>query len=278
MIATTFRSWANAIRDQLTNVRSLAVFAALYAVLLVSLYIFISTREATVWQVLITYVFLLLLPAEFFLFQSAIITRARAQRFPWAQIARNALKIAVATIPMLLIAWGLWVLLNKWQLRYPEPLPPITFGAPPKTPPMHWPTTLFASLRFLLFVVALPLTAIHLWIEVTAQDVRGFFAGGAKAMFGRVGAAIGRAFASDSVFTYVLGLVLFVFIPYALLFFKINAKGTKTAFAIFIAQLLLTFVFTLVGWIVTVTALIRLSNERPEVAPATVPTPAEAPA
>ena len=66
----TITQFFNAIKTTLTNLRALIVFAILYALFLVSAYIFISTREATVWQVFITYVFLILIPAEFFILQA----------------------------------------------------------------------------------------------------------------------------------------------------------------------------------------------------------------
>jgi hypothetical protein len=114
---------------------------------------------------------------------------------------------------------------------------------------MHWPTLLIATLRFVLFAVALPLAAIHLWIEVTARDVRATFAGGAKAFLKQVGNAMARAFSSESVFTYGLGLIVFALIPYLLLILKISIKGTKTAFTAFIIQIILALLFAIVGWV-----------------------------
>src|SRR5256885_10548427 len=65
MITATLQTWLDSARAVLRDARALAIFAGLYALLLVTLYIFIATREATVWQVLITYAFLVLMPAEF---------------------------------------------------------------------------------------------------------------------------------------------------------------------------------------------------------------------
>ncbi len=282
MIATTLKTWVETTRGLLTDIRALAIFAALYALLLASLYGFIATREATVWQVAVTLVLLVLVPAEFFVLQSAILNHAREQKVPWAQILRAAVKLAVVTVPILLLAWALWVLLNKWQVRFPVPQPPITFpAAAPKVQPIHWPSLLFATVRCLLFGVALPLATIHLWIEVAACDVRDAFSSGGKAMLKRVGNVFARAFAFDSVLTYALGLIFFVTIPYALLFLPLSVKGTKTDFAVFITRLMLAFLFTLIGWIVTLMALTRENAESPvATSPKTIPDApaAEAPA
>jgi len=279
---TTIRQFLETTRATLTNIRALGIFAALYALLLVSLYGFIATREATMWQVTVTLLLLVLVALEFFVLQSAILNHAREPKFRWGQILRDALKLAVVTVPILLLAWALWALLNKWQLRFPVPRPPITFpAAAPKIQPIHWPSLIFATVRCLLFGVALPLAAIHLWIEVAGRNVRDVLGGG-QAVLKRIGTVFARAFASESVFTYALGLIFFVAVPYALLFIPLTVKGRKTDFAVFIARLVLAFLFTLIGWIVTLTALARESTARLSVAtsPKTIPDApaAEAPA
>ncbi len=259
---TTLRNFSEATRALLTNIRALAIFAALYALLLGTLYWFIATREATVWQLLITLFGLVLIPAEFFILQAAILDQARDSGFRWRAILIDALKIFVVTIPILIVASVLWYLLNKWQLHYPAPKVAIAFPpAPPKPQPVHWPTLLFATKRFLLFGIVFPLALIHKWIEVTRNDLKTLLAGGAKAILKRIGRGCARAFSPNSVLTYALGLIVFVVIPYALLFVPLTIKGNKTEFVVFILRLVLVFVFTLFGWIVTVGALAKLPRE-----------------
>lgn len=268
MIAT-LKLWFGSLKQTVTNLRALLLFVIVYALLLVTFYIFVSTREATVWQVLVTYALLILIPAEFFVLQATIIDSARDLTFSWKRILLHAFKIFVVTIPVLLAGWALWYLVNKLGARWPAPpLPPSALDPKsPKPAAMHWPTLLIATLRFVLFGVALPLAAIHLWIEVTARDVRAMFADGAKPFFKRIGDAMARAFSSESVFTYGLGLIAFALIPYLLLILKINIKGTKTAFAAFIFQIVLAFLFVLFGWIATIATLVRNRDESPEARP-----------
>jgi len=264
MIATTLKTWIDATRALLTNIRALANFAALYALLLATLYWYIATREATVWQVFITLAGLLVIPAEFFILQAAILDQARDSRLRWRAILIDALKILVVTIPILIIASVLWYLLNKWQAHYLPPPRVVVFSTPhgpPEPLPIHWPTLIFATLRCLLFGVVFPLATIHKWIEVTRNDLGTLFAGGAKGILKRIGRGCAHAFSSNSVLTYALGLIVFVLIPYALLFVPLPIKGNKTEFVVFILRLLLVFAFTLVGWIVTVGALARLPRE-----------------
>jgi hypothetical protein len=275
MITTVPKSFFETTRELLQNPRFFAIFAFLYALLLAALYGFVGTREATVWQVVVTLVLLVLIPAEFFILQSAIVTHVLDGKFQWGRILRNSVKLFIVTLPIILLGYALFVLLNKWQLRFPQPAPVLTFPVPPgpPKPPIHWPTLLFGTLRSLLFGVALPLATIHLWIEVAGNELRELVSGGAKAILKRLGNVFARAFAPDSVLTYAIGLLFFAAIPYAVLFVPISVKGTKTAFAVFIAQLVLAFAFTLVGWIITVGALVKIRNQ-----PAPVVSSAEIPA
>jgi hypothetical protein len=262
----TIRTFIVSTRALLAKPTALAILAALYALLLASLYGFISTREATVWQVSLTMLLLVLIPLEFFVLQAAILQNARVQKFHWGQILRDAIKLAVVTIPIVLLGFGINYLLNKWQAHYLAPEPPLILpGAkPPALQPLHWPTVLFATGRLLLLGVVLPLAAIHLWIEVAAQDVRSSFGGGVKPFLQRIGNALARAFQFDSVLTYALGLIIFVLVPYAILFVRIPIKGNKTEFAVFVLRLLLVYFFTLVGWIVTLNTLTKIEPPPPE--------------
>jgi hypothetical protein len=261
-MTTTLKLWFSTIKTTFTNIRALIVFAILYALLLISAYFFIATREATVWQVVLTYALLILLPAEFFVFQASILSHALDRKLNWRAIMVNAFKCFVVTIPVVLLAWGIYFLLNKWQLRYPPPV--LALSGPPKSQPMHWPTLLFGTLRFVIFGVALPLAAIHLWIEVAGCNLRESLRSGAKTILSRLGKRFSGAFASESVLIFALGLVLFALVPYLLLFVPVTVKGNKTDFAIFILRLVLSFVFTLIGWVVTVSTLAKSTSSAPE--------------
>jgi len=278
-MTTTLKLWFSTIKTTLTSVGTLIVFALLYALLLVSAYFFIATREATVWQVVVTYGLLILVPAEFFIFQASILSRALDGQFHWRTIVLNAFKCFVVTIPVVLLAWGIYFLLNKWQLRYPPPVFALSAPAgPPKSQPMHWPTLILGTLRFVIFGVVLPLAAIHLWIEVAACNLLESLRSGGKAILSRLGRRFSGAFASESVLIYALGLIFFALVPYLLLFLPVTVKGNKTDFAIFILRLWLSFVFTLIGWVVTLSTLAKLKVETsPVVESKAIPdTPAEA--
>jgi len=279
-MTTTLKLWFSTIANTLANPGALLVFAVIYALLLVASYIFIWIREATVSQVLVTYALMILIPIAFFALQAAIIDRALDQKFRWRIILIDTLKFLAVTIPVLLLVLFLYYLLNKLAARYPAPVVVAaaptpaahpTTPTPPVTPPLHWPSLIFSTLRFALLGVALPLAAIHLWIAVAGGEFRG--------LFKRMGSGLARAFSSDSVLIYGLGLIVFVVLPYIMLVPVFNLSGNKTEFAVFSLRLLLAFLFSLVGWVSTLTALTRSVPAVPvEVPEPNVVIPTESPA
>jgi hypothetical protein len=276
---TTLKLWLSSIATMFANTGALLVFAIIYALLLVASYIFISIREATVWQVLVTYALMILIPIGFFTLQAAIVNRAIDQKLRWRVILIDAMKFLVATILVLLVAWLLHYLLNKVAARYPAPVPqtppPAKAGQPttPATPPLHWPSLIFATLRFVLWGVALPLAAIHLWIAMAGGEVRTLFA---KSFLKRVASSLARAFSPDSVLIYGLGLIIFFVLPYVILVPTFRFNGNKTEFAVFSLRLLLSFVFSLIGWVLTLTTFARaVPASPPELSAPAVVHPAE---
>jgi hypothetical protein len=276
---TTLKLWLSSVATVFAHTGALLVFAIIYALLLVGSYVFISIREATVWQVLVTYALMILIPIGFFTLQAAIVNRAIDQELRWRVILIDALKFLVVTILVLLVVWLLHYLLNKLAARYPAPvvqIPPPTKSAqptPPTTPPLHWPSLIFATLRFVLWGVAFPLATIHLWIAIAGGEVRTLFA---KSSFKRIASALARAFSPDSVLIYGLGLILFFVVPYVILVPTFRLNGNKTEFAFFGLRLLLSFVFSLIGWVLTLTTFTKAAASSPtEVSAPAVVHPAE---
>jgi hypothetical protein len=213
------------------------------------------------------------------------------QRFRWRVILIDALKFLVVFIPVLLFVWLLYYLLNKISARWPAPVvvvPPVDratpvvaivpAGQPPAvaTAPLHWPSLIFSTLRFVLWGVVLPLASIHLWIAVAGGEFRALFTPGVKSFFKRIGSALARAFSPDSVLIYGLGLIIFFVLPYVILVPIFNIGGNKTEFAVFSLRLLLSFLLSLIGWVSTLTALARTLPTLPtEVSASTVALPTE---
>lgn len=275
--------WFSSIATTFMNFGALVIFALLYALLLVASYLFISLREATIWQVFVTYALLILIPVGFFILQASIISRVIEQKLRWRVILIDVLKFVAVAVPVLLVAWLLYYLLNKLSLRYPAPVVAVPAAAavagkaaPLPTPPLHWPSLIFGTLRFVLLAVAVPLVMIQLWIAVASGAL---FSGGVKAFLKRIGSTLARAFSSDSVLLYGLGLVIFFVLPYLFLVPIFRLNGNKTEFAFFVLRLLLAYFFSLIGWVLTLTALTRsasgASGLAPEVSAPVVAQPTE---
>jgi len=265
-MTTTLKLWLSTIAKIFASPGALLVFATIYAFLLVASYFFISIREAKIWQVLVTYALMILIPIGFFILQAAIVDRAIDQRLRWRVILIDALKFLAVTILVLLVVWLLHYLLNKVSVRYPAPvvqIPPPSKGAQPvtpTTPPLHWPSLIFTTLRFVLWGVAFPLAAIHLWIAIAGGEFRSLFA---KSFFKRIGSALGRAFSPDSVLIYGLGLIIFFVLPYVILVPTFTINGSKREFAVFGLRLLLSFLFSLIGWVLTLSTFARTVPDLP---------------
>ena len=282
IMTTTLKLWFRTIATTFARFGALLVFAAIYAFLLLASYIFIAIREATVLQVLVTYTLMILIPLGFFVFQASIIDREVDQRLRWRVILIDAVKFLLVTIPVLLIVWLLYYLLNKVAGRYPAPVIAVAQAtqaaarpaAPtsPVTPPLHWPSLIFTTLRFALLGVAFPLVTIRLWIALASSrfKLEGSFVK-------QVLSAVASAFSADSVLIYALGLIIFFVLPYVVLVPTFKITGNKAEFIVFGLRLLLAFLFSLVGWVITLTALTRTVPNLPaEVSEPVIAEPAEA--
>ncbi len=256
MVKNTMKQFLETTRSLLRDRGTLAIFAGLYTLLLAALYGFITTREATVWQVLLTLLFVAAAPVIFFLLQAAIINRARTGIIEWNRALRDSTKLALLALPVILVGLGVMWLLNRWQAHFPAPhfTPPVVSPGTSQVvavAPLHWPTVLFATLRALVLGIALPLALIQLWVELAGQNVLLLVRSGARPFVKSLGQILARAFGPQSVLIYALGLGVFGLIPYVLLFVHVPVKGAWSEITIFTVRLVLVFMFILVGWVIT---------------------------
>jgi hypothetical protein len=248
-----------ASRRLLKQWRVMAVMAAIYASLLAVLYLFVTTKEATRWQVMLTLVFAALAPALFFLLQTVIVNYAHGEAIASELIRRSfrdSCKLALASIPLALLIFIFFYLLHQTSAielpfsRFrPEASPAMELPASStgQATALSWPELTLATLRLLVFAVVLPLGAIHLW-GATLSD-------GLLAAFKKLPRNLARTFAPQTALVYAGGLVLFGLIPYLLLFTRTPASNAWVEFSLFVARLFLVFVFTLYGWALTINAL-----------------------
>jgi hypothetical protein len=264
MLKNVIASMIAAARSLWRNKPALATFFALFAALLAAIYLFVVTREATIWQLLVTLVAGLAAPVLFFVLQAMSVSYRRGEaslgvllRGSW----RACWKLLLVSVPVALLAWLIVYLFSQVELQAAgavreaarftpaAPRPPARSEAQPG----QWLTVIITAARFLLLYIVLPLAAIHLWIAA-ARD-------GLGAALKGIGRVMARAFAPRSVLTYAIGLVLFGVIPYFLIFTRTPVKNAWIEAGLLGARLTLAAVLTLFGWVLTLGALAEPTAE-----------------
>jgi hypothetical protein len=261
-----------ALRALVRHIPALVVIGVLYALFIGACYFFVTTREATVVQVAFTFVFAIAIPVLFCALQAACAGFAVGADAPGATLkaaGKGFWKVLLVSLPLgLLIVGGVWTL-NKVEARLKAKpatemqtsgshgdvsedegeVLSVPMNAPEheeaKKPKVRWAFVLLVAVRLLLFGLVLPLVGIHLWLGLARGGFRTMFKG------------FGRVLAPETVLTYAVGAVLFGVIPYFLLFTRTGTSGAWSELTLFGLRLLLAFLFSLVGWVLTMRALAR---------------------
>lgn len=261
MFRNAFAATGAAARELLRNRGTLGLLNLLYAALLASIYLFVTTREASVLQLIITALAALAAPVLFFMLQAAGVASFDDAGARLGSTLRRALrdfwKILLISLPLILLAVLIVYLTNKLHVHFaaldpntappPPALTPVQPFDGPRPAPMRWADALISALRLLLLGVALPLAAIHLWINVAREGL-----GKTLKKSLRI---LARALAPQSVLIYVVGLIFFGLMPYFLIFTRTPVSNSWLELIIFGLRLALAFMLTLWGWVVTIGAL-----------------------
>jgi hypothetical protein len=224
-------------RGLLRAPRAVLVLLATYVAFLATTALFITTREATIAQVSVTFLTLIAAPALFFLLQAMCVSYAEATTTVGDILKKSCAsfwKVMLAALPVIVVAIVLHLLIARVELASGSDAPTSL-------------RVLFATLRILVFGIMAPLVCIHFWLALGR--------GKAGSERERLGQLLRRAFAPRSLTTYGVGLVLFGIVPYLLLvaqvpvgsaWIEMTALGTRVALALS---------FVLFGWVITVGAL-----------------------
>ena len=261
MLTESFQSIATAARRLLQNWKALIVLAVLYAGLLVSLYLFVTTREATSGQVALTLLLAIVLPFLFFLIQTAGACQVR-ELGPIGLLKeslKSVWKVVTVSLPLIALAILVLYFLGKAQ-NYIGGASPTVSNVPYQIGPQNadsrslsWSTTLLTTTRYIFIGLALPILAVHLWIASTKD--------GLLSTIKRSRRIFVSAFAPNSVLIYITGFLAFGVIPYLILFKATPANGVWLEFGLFVGRLTVVFVLTLVGWVVTMCALAESAHQ-----------------
>lgn len=260
MLTETFQTLAHGARQTLKNWKTTLLLMVLYAGLLASIYLLLTTREATLPQVALTFALALVIPLLFFALQ----TLGASSQSTLRKYAADLLKVGLVSLPVILIGVISFYLLSKAQNRIAPPTKTnaeqqynvhamATEASQMPDRPVKWDVAIFNCFRYLLFLLLMPLLLIHLWIA-TVQE-------GLWPTIRRLKDQLRQTCSPSSVLIYMCGFVVFAVIPYLLLFKDISAERAWLDFSIFAARLALVFTLTLFGWLVTMKALALLQQK-----------------
>lgn len=257
MLTESFQSIATATRQLLRNWSVMIVLAGLYASLIAALYLFATIREASTGQVVLSLVLAITAPFLFFVLQTAGASQTRGLKAGrlLRDALRNSWKVMAISVPLIALAFLLTYLLGKVQSYLGtdgRELSDVAAQYQLSTssdvrPALKWSQVTLNAFRYLSFGFVLPLVAIHLWVASVGKDF--------LATIRATKDTIIRAFAPHSVLIYTAGFVVFGVIPYLLLFNSTPASKAWMEITFLVARLLLVFILTLFGWVVTMSAL-----------------------
>jgi len=238
---------------------ALGIMITGYALLLTASYVFVTTREATATQVVVTVLMALVILFLFFVLQWACagVGNSSSLKGLLSSSLKNTWKLFFVSLPVIAFTVLAAYMLLKLQTRFsltsvPNPtnggqFTPLTPSAVTVAPQRI--EMVLMSLRYLLVGLFAPLALIHLWISVISNGV--------LATLKHMHKHLGKAFAPRAVITYMAGLLVFAVIPYFVLFKTTTTFSVWGDLVLLGARLTLVFFATLLGWAGTIRFLAR---------------------
>jgi hypothetical protein len=272
MFTNVLSAVKTAARDLFRNWRALIAFFLLFAALVGGFYLFVWSREASLWQVIFSLTFPFVWIVMFFVFQTMGVNYTQSGGSVVRRSLRDFWKLLLVSLPLILLAWLFIYLIGKIPVEASPAaaetaraaVGPLRAPAAATAQPARWLAILRSALLFLVFGIVMPLVTIHLWIAA------------ARAGLKRAWRVALCAFAPRAVVTYALGLLVFGALPYLLIFTRTPAKNAWLDMGLLGTRLALAFLLIMFGWVVTLGALSVLSQEKNEAAG--IEGPKEAPA
>jgi len=229
MYSQSIKAILSAARSLLRNRRVLLLMIAAYAGLLLAIYLFVSTREATISQLLLTLVAVISAPALFFALQAVSVS------YPDGPISRGlikkSLKLIAVSVPVVALTLLTIYGLNK----------------------IHSHPTIVTAIRYLLLAVVIPLLAIQLWIAGSNSGLR--------VLVKNLRKVLSSTFAPHSVFVYACGFLIFAVVPYYLLQGKTSIQRPWLELSLLFLRLGVSAILILIGWVTTVGAISILTRK-----------------
>jgi len=257
-------SITSASRELFRRWGTLLIMLALYLAMLGAAYWFFVTRESSIGLLLRSLLLAIAVPILFLVIQTISARYNRSGQSTLSLLGgslRDFWKLLVVSLPVIFIAVLAIYLFGKIETSTPaatvkeaaRSVPATPRPVVPKAQPVSWQSVALTTIEYLLFLLVLPLAAIHLWIGAARE--------GLKSTLKQSLRVLARAFAPQSVVIYLIGFVIFAVIPYFLIISRTPAGNAWLDVGLLLARLLLAAFFSLVGWVVTVGALANRNEE-----------------
>lgn len=219
------------------NFRALVVFFVVYLALVGAAALFVVTNLATYRAVFFTFISMLLAPAVFFLLQTLCVSfKGNSETKEWLKNSlKNFWRVFLVSLPVI----GLAILIHRLFVLVEN----------------QQQNAFTMSARLLLFGFVFPLTLIYLWIETFRGD-------SVIDVLKNFKPILSKAFAPLSVWIYFLGLLVFAFIPFLLLYPQLKIQQSNVVIGFLILRVIVALLFIFFGWIITVNALSKSTNAR----------------
>lgn len=229
MFVQAIKTELTAIRLLFRNKLTLLLLVLIYAGLLGVGYLFVSTREATIAQLVVTLALIVVAPVLFFVLQSVSVNYVNGP----ATIKKtlyDSLRLIAVSLPLIAMTALAFYGLGKIDSHQ----------------------TVVVAVRYLVVGLIAPLLAIQLW-GAASQDGVGSLR--------RLHHLAIRAFAPPSVFVYSLGVLFFLVAPYLLIFHATQTERAWLEVSLLTVRLAASALLILFGWVTTVGTLSLLNKQ-----------------
>ena len=223
-----------AVRLLFSSRLTLLLLVMMYGALLFAGYLFVSTREATIPQLVVTLGLVIVAPTLFFVLQAMSVNYVggRGTAGLIRKSAYDGLRLIAISVPVIALTALAVYGLGKIESHQ----------------------TVVVAVRYLLLGVVAPLLAIQLWVAASRDGLR--------QLLRRVPQVTARAFAPQSVFIYACGVVVFAIAPYLLIFHTSQIERAWLEVSLLAVRLVVSAFLILFGWVATVGTLSLLHNKQ----------------
>jgi hypothetical protein len=241
MLNQALNSIRSAFRGIVTKPRAVLLAFLIYVLLIGMIWVFVTTREATIADLLITLVSAILVVTLFFVLQAIAVGYGEGLDLKALVVGllRDSTKLLLVSLPVIAVAVVVYLAANRLT---PEPYEPKNFFG----------QTLLPAIKAIVFWLILPLLAIRLWI-VTARK-------GLRAAYARIGRILIESLAPGRVLTFALVALITGAIVYLLIYQKTAIDCEWVEISILAARIALASIVIFLGWFLGVRALSELNK------------------